>query len=61
MNPGSNSKSTPITPIPEKIEEADLLNTLDWLVAPLPPKYKDDNHFKQDWFMGIYMQLMANH
>eukprot|EP00536_Pseudo-nitzschia_multiseries_P018120 jgi/Psemu1/54206/gm1.54206_g len=27
----------------------------------LPPKYKDDNHFKQDWFMGIYMQLMTNH
>eukprot|EP00536_Pseudo-nitzschia_multiseries_P007389 jgi/Psemu1/17877/gm1.17877_g len=27
----------------------------------LPPKYKDDNHFKQDWFMGIYMQLMPNH
>eukprot|EP00536_Pseudo-nitzschia_multiseries_P006364 jgi/Psemu1/15073/gm1.15073_g len=79
----------------EKIEEADLLNTLDWLVAPvnhclgcyntkckirpwihcfynmskegeftaqhkLPPKYKDDNHFKQDWFMGIYMQLVMN-
>eukprot|EP00536_Pseudo-nitzschia_multiseries_P014969 jgi/Psemu1/40744/gm1.40744_g len=53
----------------KKIENADLLNTLDWLVAPgefaaqhkLPPKYKDDNHFKQDWFMGIYMQLMTNH
>eukprot|EP00536_Pseudo-nitzschia_multiseries_P017859 jgi/Psemu1/52924/gm1.52924_g len=28
----------------------------------LPPKYKkDDNHFKQDWFMGIYMQLMTYH
>eukprot|EP00536_Pseudo-nitzschia_multiseries_P009688 jgi/Psemu1/24005/gm1.24005_g len=27
----------------------------------LPPKYKDDNHFKQDWFMGIYMQRMMNH
>eukprot|EP00536_Pseudo-nitzschia_multiseries_P004280 jgi/Psemu1/9630/gm1.9630_g len=58
-----------IDPGYEKIEEADLLNTLDWLVAPgefaaqhkLPPKYKDDNHFKQDWFMGIYMQLMTNH
>eukprot|EP00536_Pseudo-nitzschia_multiseries_P003187 jgi/Psemu1/7116/gm1.7116_g len=27
----------------------------------LPPKYKDENHFKQNWFMGIYMQLMTNH
>eukprot|EP00536_Pseudo-nitzschia_multiseries_P004811 jgi/Psemu1/10931/gm1.10931_g len=27
----------------------------------LSPKYKDDNHFKQDWFMGIYMQLMTNY
>eukprot|EP00536_Pseudo-nitzschia_multiseries_P002437 jgi/Psemu1/5544/gm1.5544_g len=27
----------------------------------LPPTYKDDNHFKQDWFMVIYMQLMINH
>eukprot|EP00536_Pseudo-nitzschia_multiseries_P003410 jgi/Psemu1/7710/gm1.7710_g len=43
------------------IEEAYLSNTLDWLVAPLPPKYKDDNNLKQDWFMGIYMQLMTNH
>eukprot|EP00536_Pseudo-nitzschia_multiseries_P011887 jgi/Psemu1/30408/gm1.30408_g len=44
-------------PTPEKLGEADLLNTLDWLVAP----YQDDKHFKQDWFMGIYMQLMMNH
>eukprot|EP00536_Pseudo-nitzschia_multiseries_P013995 jgi/Psemu1/37178/gm1.37178_g len=93
---GSDSKSTPIPFIPKKIEEADLLNTLGWLVAPvhhclgcyntkckfrlwihraynmskereftaqhkLPPKYKDDNCFKQDWFMGIYMQLLTNH
>eukprot|EP00536_Pseudo-nitzschia_multiseries_P010511 jgi/Psemu1/26174/gm1.26174_g len=27
----------------------------------LPPKYKDDNHFEQNWFMGIYMQLMTDH
>eukprot|EP00536_Pseudo-nitzschia_multiseries_P016084 jgi/Psemu1/44856/gm1.44856_g len=28
----------------------------------LPPKYKNDNHFKQDWCVGIYtMQLMTNH
>eukprot|EP00536_Pseudo-nitzschia_multiseries_P016989 jgi/Psemu1/48829/gm1.48829_g len=82
-------------PTPEKIGEADLLNTLDWLVAPvhhclgcyntkckfrlwihraynmskegeftaqhkLCLKYKGDNLFKQDWFMGIYMQLMIN-
>eukprot|EP00536_Pseudo-nitzschia_multiseries_P009306 jgi/Psemu1/22854/gm1.22854_g len=71
----------------KKIEEADLLNTHDWLNTKckfqpwihraynnmskegeftvqhkLPPKYKDDNHFKQDWFMmGIYTQLMTNH
>eukprot|EP00536_Pseudo-nitzschia_multiseries_P010990 jgi/Psemu1/27558/gm1.27558_g len=53
----ATANSPPSSPTPEKIEEADLLNTLDWLVAP----YKDDNHFKQDWFMGIYMQLMTNH
>eukprot|EP00536_Pseudo-nitzschia_multiseries_P001957 jgi/Psemu1/4601/gm1.4601_g len=85
-----------LSPSPEKIEEADLLNTLDWLVDPvhhclgryntkckfrlwihrvynmskeggftaqhkLPPKYKNNNHFKQDCFMEIYMQLMTNH
>eukprot|EP00536_Pseudo-nitzschia_multiseries_P008882 jgi/Psemu1/21714/gm1.21714_g len=90
------ANQAPSHPTPEKIEEADLLNTLDWLVAPvhhclgcyntkckfrpwihraynmskegeftaqhkLPPKYKGDNHFKQNWFMGIYMQLMTNH
>eukprot|EP00536_Pseudo-nitzschia_multiseries_P008279 jgi/Psemu1/20123/gm1.20123_g len=55
------AKPPALPPTPEKIEEADLLNTLDWLVDPLSPKYKDDNHFKQDWFMGIYMQLMTNH
>eukprot|EP00536_Pseudo-nitzschia_multiseries_P017785 jgi/Psemu1/52549/gm1.52549_g len=58
-DPTTNPPPSP--PTPEKIGEADLLNTLDWLVAPLHPKYKDDNHFKQDWFMGIYMQLMTNH
>eukprot|EP00536_Pseudo-nitzschia_multiseries_P006642 jgi/Psemu1/15798/gm1.15798_g len=85
-----------IDPGYEEIEKADLLNTLDWLVAPvhhclgyyntkskfrpwihhaynmskegeftaqhtLPPKYKGDNHFNQDWCMGIYMQLVTNH
>eukprot|EP00536_Pseudo-nitzschia_multiseries_P011328 jgi/Psemu1/28554/gm1.28554_g len=59
----STAKPPALPPTPEKIEKADLLNTFDWLAAPLPPKYKDDNHFKQDWFMGIYMyQLpMTNH
>eukprot|EP00536_Pseudo-nitzschia_multiseries_P010576 jgi/Psemu1/26385/gm1.26385_g len=50
------AKPPALPPTPDKIEEADLLNTLDWLVAPgefkaqhkLPPTYKDDNHFKQD-------------
>eukprot|EP00536_Pseudo-nitzschia_multiseries_P011110 jgi/Psemu1/27914/gm1.27914_g len=55
------AKPPALPPTPEKIGEADLLNTLDWLVTPLPPKYQNDNHFKQDWFMGIYMQLMTNH
>eukprot|EP00536_Pseudo-nitzschia_multiseries_P015343 jgi/Psemu1/42144/gm1.42144_g len=32
---GSNSKTTGITPAPEKIEETDLINTLDWLVIPV--------------------------
>eukprot|EP00536_Pseudo-nitzschia_multiseries_P002133 jgi/Psemu1/4954/gm1.4954_g len=58
-DPTANPPALP--PIPEKIEEADLLNTLNWLVTPLPLKYKDNNHFKQDWFMVIYMHLMTNH
>eukprot|EP00536_Pseudo-nitzschia_multiseries_P016481 jgi/Psemu1/46348/gm1.46348_g len=45
-DPTANPPPSP--PTPEKIGEADILNSLDWLVTP-------------GWFMGIYMQLMTNH
>eukprot|EP00536_Pseudo-nitzschia_multiseries_P006746 jgi/Psemu1/15980/gm1.15980_g len=54
----------PSTPTPEKIEEADpSIPLIGWSpqFITLPPKYKDDNHFKQDWFIGIYVQPMINH
>eukprot|EP00536_Pseudo-nitzschia_multiseries_P017213 jgi/Psemu1/49854/gm1.49854_g len=47
-----------IDPGYEKIEEADLFNTLDWLVAPV---HRCLGCYNTNWFMGIYMQLMANH
>eukprot|EP00536_Pseudo-nitzschia_multiseries_P007877 jgi/Psemu1/18983/gm1.18983_g len=55
-------------PIPlnhEKTEYTDLLNTLAWMGEyttqhKLPSRYKGDNHFKQDWVLGIYKQLMTH-
>eukprot|EP00536_Pseudo-nitzschia_multiseries_P001843 jgi/Psemu1/4250/gm1.4250_g len=58
-DPTANPPPSP--PTPEIIEEADLLNILDWLAYniskereckaqhKLPPNCKDNNHFKQDW------------
>eukprot|EP00536_Pseudo-nitzschia_multiseries_P013520 jgi/Psemu1/35416/gm1.35416_g len=64
INPGYGWKIQP--PTPPKIEEADLIKTLDWsgiftVHHKLPPKYKDDNYFHQDWFLGICKQLISHH